>query len=50
MEHTLYTYYGMPCWAEATSNSDKIKPATLAIIKLRLSEKQSSQQKIPLNN
>ena len=35
------TYYGMPkgtCWAEATLNSEKIKPVALAVIELRLSE------------
>ena len=35
------TYCGMPkgtCRAEATSNSEKIKPVALAIIELRLSE------------
>ena len=34
-------YCSMPkgtCQAEATSNSEKIKPVALAIIKLRLSE------------
>jgi len=43
-------------WAETTSNSEKIKPVTLAVIELRLSEAISqlfnqsvSQKKIPLN-
>ena len=34
------TYCGMPkgtCRAEATSNSEKIKPVALAVIELRLS-------------
>ena len=34
-------YCGMSkgtCWAESMPNSEKIKPVTLAIIKLRLSE------------
>ena len=36
-----YTYCGMPkgtCQAEATSNSEKIKPVALAVSKLRLSK------------
>jgi len=40
-------------WDEATSNSEKIKPVALAVIKLRLSEgirQAVSQEKIPLNN
>ena len=35
------TYCGIPkgtCRAEATANSEKIKPVALAVIKLRLSE------------
>jgi len=40
-------------WAEATSNSEKIKPVALAVIKSRWSEasvsQSVSQQKIPLN-
>jgi len=35
------TYCGVPkgtSWAEAMSNSEKIKPVTLAVIELRLSE------------
>ena len=35
------TYCGMPkgtCRAEATSNSEKIKPVALAVIEVRLSE------------
>ena len=52
------TYCGMPkgtCRAEATSNSEKIKPVALAIIELRLSEgisqllTYSVSRKIPLN-
>ena len=34
-------YCGMPkgtCQAKATSNSENIKPVTLAVVKLRLSE------------
>ena len=34
-------YCSMPkgtCWAEETSNSEKIKPVALAIVELRLSE------------
>ena len=36
-----YTYCGMlkgTCRVEPTSNSEKIKPVTLAVIELRLSE------------
>ena len=36
-----YVYCGIPqgtSWAEATSNSEKIKPVALAIIKLHFSE------------
>ena len=40
MKNALYVYFSMPkgtCQAEATSNSEKIKPVALAVIKLRLS-------------
>jgi len=47
---------GMPkgtFWAEATSNSEQIKPVAIAVIKLCLTEGISqlavSQRKIPLN-
>jgi len=36
-----FMYSGMPkgtSWAEATSNSEKIKPVALAILELRWSE------------
>ena len=36
-----HMHCGMPkgtCWAEAMSNSEKIKPVALAVIELRLSE------------
>ena len=41
MKNALYTYCGMPkgtCWAEATSNGEKIKLVALAVIELCLSE------------
>ena len=41
MKNALYVYCGIPkgtCRAEATSNSEKIKPIALAVIKLCLSE------------
>ena len=51
------TYCSMPknmSLDEATSNSERIKPVALAIIKLHLSEElvsyESVNQKIPLNN
>ena len=48
---SMKKYCSMPkdtSWAELTSNSEKIKPVTLAIIKLRLSESisQSGRQSV----
>ena len=52
MKNELYVlwYAKGTCWVEVTSNSEKIKPVALAIIKLHLSEGISQSVRQSLEN